>query len=118
LGVVVALELTSLVQNMFCTLIFLGHSLDLCSTLEYIIQKYWTNILTSLTVCVLVHAINFVNMIMAIGTTSTFFFQLWQVSRVWLVLSQLVQIDADFVVITCIVSLVVVLVSGVVSNSY
>jgi hypothetical protein len=37
LGVVITLELTSLVLNMFCTLIFLGHSLDLCFTLEYII---------------------------------------------------------------------------------
>jgi hypothetical protein len=38
--------------NMFYTLDFLGHSLDLCSTLEYIIQEYRTSILTSLTCCV------------------------------------------------------------------
>ncbi len=38
LGVVVALKLTGLVLNMFYTSIFLGHSLDLCSMLEQIIQ--------------------------------------------------------------------------------
>jgi len=38
LGVVVALKLISLVLNMLCTLIFLGHSLDLCSMLEQIIH--------------------------------------------------------------------------------
>jgi hypothetical protein len=36
LDVVVALELTSLVLNMFCNLIFLGHSLDLCFMLQKI----------------------------------------------------------------------------------
>jgi len=40
LGFVVALELIGLVLNMFCTLIVLGHFLDLCSTLEDIIQGY------------------------------------------------------------------------------
>jgi len=38
LDVIVALKLTSLVLNMFCTSIFWGHFLDLCYTLEQIIQ--------------------------------------------------------------------------------
>ncbi len=38
LGVIVALKLTGLVLKMFCTSIFLGHSLNLCSMLKQIIQ--------------------------------------------------------------------------------
>jgi hypothetical protein len=37
LGVVVAFELTRLILNMFCTLIFLGHFSYLCSMLKHII---------------------------------------------------------------------------------
>jgi hypothetical protein len=41
----------------------------------------------------------FVNLTMAVSTTITSLFQLWQVSRVWHVLPQLVYIVIDFVVI-------------------
>jgi hypothetical protein len=37
LGVIVALELTSLIMNMLCTLIFLGHYANLCFMLKKII---------------------------------------------------------------------------------
>jgi hypothetical protein len=38
LGVIMTLELTCLILNIFCTSIFFGHFLDLCFTLEQIIQ--------------------------------------------------------------------------------
>ncbi len=38
LGVVVALKLIGLVLNMFCTLIFLGHSLDPCLAIQQSMQ--------------------------------------------------------------------------------
>jgi hypothetical protein len=42
---VVALELTSLVLNMFYTWIFLGHFPNLCSALKQITQGYWIDFL-------------------------------------------------------------------------
>ncbi len=80
---VVIVKLTSLVLNMFYISVFLGHFSILCSTFEHIIQGYWTCILTSLTCCVLVPVIGFVDLIVAIHTTSTSFSHIYQVSRVW-----------------------------------
>jgi hypothetical protein len=82
LGVIVTLELTSLVMNMFWTSIFLGHSPDLCFELEQIIHGYAISILIGLVGSVLVSATCSINFIMVVNTTSTFLFLLWQVSNV------------------------------------
>jgi hypothetical protein len=49
LGVVMALELTCLVLNMFCISMFLGHFPNLCSMLEQIIHGQQTCIFLDLT---------------------------------------------------------------------
>ncbi len=72
---VVVLEPTSLVINMFCTSIFLRHSLNRCSALGLIIQGYYIGILVGLTCCVLVHALGSINLIVAIGISSISLFQ-------------------------------------------
>lgn len=64
---VIVIKVTSLVLNMFCTLVFLGHSLDLCSTLEQIIHWYWTNIIIGITSYDLVCA-GSLNPIMVVGS--------------------------------------------------
>jgi hypothetical protein len=77
LDAIEALKLTRLVMNMFCTLVFLGHSLDLCSTLEQIIQGSRTCIFLDLTGWVLVPTTNSINLTVVVGTTNTFFFFLY-----------------------------------------
>lgn len=82
LGVIITLELTNLVMNMFWTSIFLGHFPDLCSKLEQIIYGYPISILIGLVGSVLVSITCSINFIMVVNTTSTFLFLLWQVSNV------------------------------------
>ncbi len=115
---IVIVKLIGLILNMFCISIFLGHFLVLCSAFEHIIQGYWTCILTSLTCCVLVLATSFVDLIVVIHTTSTSFFQIYQVSRLWPILPQLIQVDVDLTqVTTSTTGLVTILTFGVVSNA-
>jgi hypothetical protein len=72
---VVVIKATSLVLNMFFTLVFLGHSLDLCSTLEQIIHWYSTNIITGIISYDLVCAIGSLNLIIVVGTIGISIFQ-------------------------------------------
>jgi hypothetical protein len=74
LGVVV-IKATSLVLNIFCTLLFLRHSPYLCSTLEQIIHWYQTSILIGITSCDLVFVIGSLDPIMAVCTIGTSLFQ-------------------------------------------
>ncbi len=46
----------------------------------------------------------FIDFIVAVDTTTTFFFKLWQVSRIWPILLQLVHVNVDLIV-TCITGL-------------
>jgi len=59
LGVIVALKLTGLVLQMFCTSIFLGHSLNLCSMFKTnytgITNKYFLDVIG----WVFIHATSF-----------------------------------------------------------
>ncbi len=112
LDVIVALELTGLVLNMFHTSIFLGHSPNICCTLEQIIQGYWTCIFLDLTGWVLIPTTNYVDLIVTIGTTNTFLFLLWQVFTKWPVLPQLVHVNFDLDVIVGITSLAFALTFG------
>jgi hypothetical protein len=59
---------------MFYTSIFLGHSLDLCSALKQIIQRYYTCILIGLIGCDLVSTTNSVKFTMAVGIIGTSLF--------------------------------------------
>jgi hypothetical protein len=95
---------------MLCISVFLGHFPDLCLALEHLIQGYRTCILTSLTCCVLVPTICFVDLIVVICTTNISFFWIWHVSKVWFVLPQLIQVDVDLAQMTIItIGLVTVL---------
>lgn len=115
LAVVVTLELTCFVLNMFCTSIFLEHSLGLHKNKLYKdINKYE---LINLAGCVLVYAIGFVDLIMVVGTIGTSFFLLWQMSNVWPILPQLVHVNDDLVVTTGTTSLNTMLACGVVSRA-
>jgi hypothetical protein len=106
---VVVLEPTSLVINMFCTSIFLRHSLNRCSALGLIIQGYYIGILVGLTCCVLVHALGSINLIVAIGISSISLFQFWHVSILCHVLPQLDYAIMDLVVTTSTTSWVIIL---------
>ncbi len=70
------IELICLVLNMFCILDFLGHSSNLCSTFEQIIQGYRICILTSLTGFILVRATSSINLTMVVGVTNISFYPL------------------------------------------
>jgi hypothetical protein len=61
-------------------------------------------ILVGLIGCVLDHVIGFIDFTLAVDTNTTSFFQLWQVSRIWPILLQLVHLDVDLIV-TCITGL-------------
>jgi len=52
---------------MFCTLVFLVHSPDLCLALEHIIHGCQTCTLINLTNCVLVSITSFIDLTMMVG---------------------------------------------------
>jgi hypothetical protein len=64
---------------------------------------------------VFVHVVCFIRSTITIGTTSTFFFQLWQVSIGWPILPQLVHVNVDLDVTIGITSLTTALAYDVVS---
>jgi hypothetical protein len=76
LDVIVALKLTSLVLNMFCTSIFLGHSPYLCSTLNKLHRDNEHVFFKNLTSWVLIPTIGSTDLNITIRTIGTSLFLL------------------------------------------
>ncbi len=116
LGVIMALKLIGLVLNMFCTSIFLGAF----SIFMFYVKTNYTRIMASiflnLTSWFFFLAIGSIDLIVSLGTISTYLFLLWQVSTKWPVLPQLVQVNVDLIVTLSTTCLITALASHVVSR--